>query len=54
MLAATIAGGADDESDFANPFLPADGEASAADDEEGVAAFVAGGTDAPAEDGSKD
>ena len=38
-LAATIAGGADDESDFANPFLPADGEAPAADDEEGVAAL---------------
>ena len=54
VLAATIAGGADDESDFANPFLPADGEAPAADDEEGLAAFVAGGTDASAEGGSEE
>ena len=49
VLAATIAGGSDDESDFANPFLSADADASAASEDEGVAAFVAGGSDAPAE-----
>ena len=54
VLAATIAGGADDESDFANPFMPADGETPAADDEEGLAAFVTGGSETPAEGGSKD
>ena len=49
VLAATIAGGSDDESDFANPFLAGDADASAAPEDEGVAAFVAGGKDAPAE-----
>jgi DNA-directed RNA polymerase subunit beta' len=49
MLAATIAGGSDDDPDDVNPFLSATDDAPAPSEEEGVAAFVAGGKDAPAE-----